>query len=140
MYIPKYFELYEIVPKNIYSKYRLNLWFLFDERILKTIDRLRDRYGALSVNNWYWNGRNQHKGWRPYNCTIGAEYSLHKFGRAIDLHSKHFTSEEIRKDIKNDPFCKDFEYITCIEDDTYHLHIDCRNWNKNKEGILVARP
>lgn len=130
MLIPKHFNLYEWLPKGFYyaniSKYGNRLWLMFDDRILWTYDRLRERYGRIIMNDWYWNGNNQYRGWRPFNCPIGAKLSQHKFGRAGD---SIFTqpAEEIRQDILGNEFDNDFQYITVIEKDVEWLHIDCRN-------------
>jgi len=139
VYVCRHFKIYELVPEYIYRSFHSRSWVLFDERILKTIDRLRERYGTLVVNTWYWRGNSQYRGWRPQDCKVGAKFSQHKFGRAIDLIPKYVTASGIREDIKCDPFHKDFEYITCVEDNTYHLHIDCRNYDKNKYGLLVIK-
>lgn len=133
----KYFELYELLPQDFYINYKNNnnIWFCFDGRILETVDRLRARYGRLIANDWYWGGQNQYRGWRPFNCEVGAKLSQHKFGRAIDLIPKEITVDEIRNDIKKNYESDDtFRYITCIEDGVGWLHVDCRYY---KYGLLI---
>lgn len=142
MYKPEYFKLYELVPKDYYNKYGTILWYLFDNRILIMADSLRKRYGKLIINDWYWNGTNQYRGWRPFDTNIGAKFSQHKWGRALDIIPQEVESSVIRKDIKSDPNNYDFRFITCIEDfeGMSWVHIDCRNWDKDKNGILIVKP
>ena len=102
MYKPKHFHLFELVPKIDYDlKPPWLLWALLDERMLITADQLRERYGRMNANTWKWleNGP-QYRGWRPPNCTVGAEFSQHKYGRALDSVFSGVTAEEIRQDIK----------------------------------------
>jgi hypothetical protein len=143
MYIPKYFKLYELLPKEFYegNKHKGDrLWAMFDDRILYTQDRLRLRYGPMICNDWHWGGYNQYRGWRPFDCKIGAYLSQHKFARAIDSRSTKVSSEEIRKDIRSNIWHEDFKYITCIEDGVSWLHISCQNWDKKEKGLLIIRP
>jgi len=142
LYVPKYYKLYELLPKKFYEENRDKgdtLWFMFDNRLLWTADQLRIRYGKMSVNTWFWEGNSQYRGWRPWDCGIGAELSQHKFGKALDLIPHEITSEEIRQDIKKDQNQNEFKYITCIEDNISWTHLDVRNWNRTKHGILFIK-
>ncbi len=48
-YIPTHFKLNELLPKSIHQARRGSpaLWRVFDPRILKAADVLRERYGAM---------------------------------------------------------------------------------------------
>ena len=144
-YKTEHFELYELVPEDIYEKYKAMgklhiLLGCFDPRMLWTLDRLRERSGPMIMNDWYWGGRNRYRGWRPPGCKIGADLSMHRFGGAGDLVPANTTAERVRQDILADPFCEDFQYITCIEMDVQWLHFDTRNWDKAEAGILRIYP
>ena len=61
-YIPKHFSIEELVPppefmpkelRAEYKKHPESLFRLFDQRLLVTLDRLRERYGSCSINNWH---------------------------------------------------------------------------------------
>jgi len=137
-YKPKHFQPYELVPKPTFDRFKNSLyriWWLFDSRMLFTADALRDRYGKMVANDWFWGGSNQYRGWRPWDCDVGAELSQHKFGRALDLIPVETTAEEIRRDIEkgNDLL---FKYITCIEGKVFWLHFDCRD----HDGLLIVNP
>ena len=146
MYIPKYFKLHEYFSRDFYTNHRYDgrklrqmLW-LIDDRVLWTNDKLREKYGTVHINNWFWGGGNENRGYRTPDCAVGVEWSQHKFGRASDLIFNEVTAEEVRQDILSDPFCQDFEHISCIEMGVSWLHWDCRNWNKSKNGILQIKP
>jgi len=143
MYVPKHFVLEELLPRQIYfdlmREDKLDYaWGIFDDRILWTADALRIRYGKMIVNTWKWGGLSQFRGWRPFDCKVGADWSQHKFGRALDLVPAEVSVEKIRSDIKAEPFLEHFMYITCIEDNVSWLHFDCRNWDKIKDGLLIV--
>lgn len=139
MYVPKYFELHEFLPPSIYDQNK-NLWFLFDERILKTADRLRELYGPLVINDWFWGGKYKESGLREFKTETGSKLSQHKFGRALDIKPIRFSASQLRDDILKNSNIKAFEYITCIEMDTPWLHVDCRNWDKAHNGIFKVYP
>jgi len=126
-YKPKHFIIQELVPKMIYSpESEYKLWWLFDSRLLFTIDALRKRYGKMVMNTWKWGGDSQYRGWRPWNISVGATMSQHKFGRGGDLIPIETPVEEIRQDIiKGDHI--DLKFITCIELNVFWLHVDVRN-------------
>lgn len=144
MFKPQFFRLEELVPKTVFlgtvpSK-REQLWWLFDERQLITIDALRRRFGPMNANTWHAGGKFQFRGWRPGDCADGTKYSQHKFGRGTDLDPEDATAEEIREDILAYPEREEYRFITCIEAGVPWLHADCRNWDRTKSGILVVRP
>jgi len=143
MYKPKNFKLYELVPKDIFWEFKDNpekLWMLWRYEVLYTAQNLRDRFGTMVCNTWFWGGVIQYRGWRPEDCPDGAKWSMHKFFGALDLVPIKTTAEAIRHEILNDPYHPDFQYITCLEMDIDWLHFDVRNHNKNQQGIFKVYP
>ena len=138
MYIPKYVAIEELIPQEVYENTSTNrkslLWYIFDSRTLMTIDQLRENHGKVRVNNWPWNGSFNYRGYRPPNCTVGAELSQHRFGRGIDSDYENSTAEEVRQDILEHPLR--YPYITCIEMEVNWVHFDTRNYN----GVLKIYP
>jgi hypothetical protein len=132
---PKHFELYELLPEKFYNSniHRGdNLWFIFDSRLLITLDNLREIFGKMVINNWYWRGHRQYSGYRPPDCTVGAELSQHRFGRAADIIILEHSIDSVRNwIIKNKN--KNNGFITGIELGTSWLHIDVRNY----DGLLL---
>jgi len=145
-YIPKHFAPHELVPPDIYGELngdQVKIFRLFDDRLLITLDRLRERYGLITVNNWLWDGGRTESGLRnPRTATGGgARWSDHKFGRAIDCLFKKTTPDQVRRDILDDPYWYTFEFITCLEmtisgQPISWLHFATRNWDKKSNGIL----
>jgi len=145
-YRPENFQLYELYPKDIFEKGmsepngEQKLWQMWDDRILYTIQHLRNRFGSMVCNTWYWGGNSQYRGWRPFDCPEGEKFSIHKAWKAVDLISKNFTATDIRSQILADPFHEDFKYITCVEMNVSWLHVDTRNRDKKNYGILNVYP
>lgn len=144
MYKPNNFELHEVLPREFYNRWYPirdeRLWTMFDDRLLRSAQAIRERYGKMVVNTWHNGGVHQYRGWRPRFCEIGAEFSDHKGGRALDLVPVEESAEKIRADILADPFHPDFAFITVLEMNIKWLHIATRNWDKVKNGILKIYP
>jgi len=127
IYRPKYFEIYELVPKALYDQYAGRehlLWLLFDCHILEAQDTLRERYGPFVANDWWWGGVNHERGFRLFDTETGADLSQHKFGRAIDSKPTKATVKEVRLDIIKKNIVPGL--VTCVEADISWLHIDRR--------------
>lgn len=142
IYIPKHFKIYELIPKQEYYKYIHRkgdkLWLMFDRRLLITLDVLRENFGTLVINDWYWGGENQYRGWRPMDILLGSELSQHKFGRAVDFTPRKVTVNEVREYIRANQEL--YPYISAMEDEVNWCHIDTRNWDRSKQGILFFKP
>jgi hypothetical protein len=53
LYKPKYFALQELVCPHVFNAFGVRAWSFFDERLLMTMDFLRDQWGVpIYVNNW----------------------------------------------------------------------------------------
>lgn len=132
MYKPEHFIIQELVSQDLYHKYKYRqdkLWLIFDDRLLRVADQLRNRYGSCYVNNWFWKKDLNYCGFREQGCGVGSPFSQHRFGRALDLHFNKVTAEEIRRDILAEiPFM--CEFIKGVENDVSWLHIDTRNANE----------
>lgn len=104
MYRCKYFDIRELVPEELYKEFHAKgladrLWTAFDDRVLKALDGLRERFGPLTVNTWASGGAFRESGLRSFTTDTGAALSQHKFGRAIDFRSRRVTPKEIYEDL-----------------------------------------
>ena len=137
MYIPKYFKIYELVPPEVYDSTndKDKLWFLFDDRILQIADVLREKFGKMVCNTWWWGGNSKYRGYRPFDCKVGAKYSQHKFGRALDLVPLEAPVDKVRQYLI-DNYELYRRYVTGIELGVSWLHIDCRNWHDGKPYLF----
>ena len=122
----KYFVIQELVDRHTYELFGEKSWWFFDEKLLTMIDRLReDLQTPIIVNNWMWGGNSQWRGLRTYRCGIGADYSAHRFGKAVDMTVRGYTADEVRKYL----FANINRYpeLKGIEMDVSWVHVDVRN-------------
>jgi len=126
----KFFQLTEFLPPSVFNEFKhrgSSLWLMFDDRLLRTADALRNRYGRMTYNNWGVGGPRTMSGFRPFDSETGVPLSQHKFGRAGDALPADVSPEDIRRDILATPWDEDF-------------HFDVRNHDKEEKGILLIRP
>ena len=128
----KYFIIEELVDPETYKKRGDRAWELLDYRMLVTIDRLREKYGKMTINNWKWGKDRMWSGLRTPESAWYSQYSQHTYGRAADIIFHDITAEEVRQDIIANPDDPAFEFINSIELGTSWLHADVRNTNKLK--------
>ena len=132
-YIPKWFELYELMPPELYTydmmvsedaRERAFATF-FDRKLLETIDVVREIIGLpLICNTWFQDGNRKNCGFRTMQCEVGAAQSQHKLGKAVDLICHKMSAEEMRQKIEAN---KDkLPYQIRIESGTSWLHIDTK--------------
>ena len=145
-YKPKYFKPQELFSKKVFAREETKgeqIWRLMDYRILWTADRLRERFGKMTINDWLWGGGLQLRGYRDMMLDLfGTDYSMtsqHAFGRAIDYNFESVSVEEVIQDILGDPWKPEYKYITGLEVDTTWVHNDTRSWNKGSSGLLTFK-
>ncbi|CAM3021228.1 D-Ala-D-Ala carboxypeptidase family metallohydrolase [Shewanella algae] len=102
MYVCKHFKIYELVDKKTYNDRGEKAWQLFDPRLLKLLDQLRELFDApITVNNWFWGGQFSNRGLRTSASSYYRPYSQHSFGRAVDFDVKGLTADESREKIRH---------------------------------------
>ena len=131
MKVSKNFVLQEFVPPEIYKKIKKLSVVLLDPVIIDFAQFLRDRFACpVYVNTWHLYGEKglKYRGWRPHDCEVGAQYSLHKYGRAIDLSMDNYSPIEIYKDVVNNfNLYKDYITTTLTVEKTENFnHFDRR--------------
>lgn len=132
------FSDHEFVPPAIYEHFvDKSIWFI-DPRIVVIAQFIRDRFNAtVTINNYLAGGNYQYSAFRDHACTIGAENSQHRHGRAIDFRVKNKTPEEIRADIITNFELYRKAGLTTIEGGTpIWVHADCRFTNRN--SLLIV--
>lgn len=129
------FRLKELVPPDIYDKLGNEAWSLFDDKLIETIDFIRDALGRpITINNWMWNKKDNAmtlRGYRPKDCAIGAVNSAHKTGEAIDFDVQGMKAFEVRTWLKL--HADILPHPIRVEDDVNWVHLDVRA----KEGHKV---
>lgn len=137
MYKCKHFKIKELVSEQVYRKYGENAWTFFDQKILLTLDNIRDFFGKpMTVNNWAYGGSLSQRGFRCNMDQIvkdktedGRMYcSQHCLGRAFDFNIKGMDCDDVRRDILNNQDL--FPHITRMEhrdNSRTWVHIDIAN-------------
>jgi len=127
MYKCEHFIIEELVSPQAFKDRGQKAWQLLDDRVLITLDRLREKYGSMTVNNWKWGGDREWSGLRTADSPYFSKYSQHSYGRAADIIFKHVTAEQVRQDILANIDDPDFRYINSIELGVSWVHLDIRN-------------
>lgn len=135
-YSPKYFKIQELVPREIWDKYKDASWQFLNPPMVSMLDVIRIRFGKMMINNWADGGGFNLCGYRPFDCKIGAQLSRHKFGGAFDIHPYSATVEEIKLDIMKHRI--QYMYLNRIEDVSNWLHID--NYPTFSCDIQIFKP
>ena len=90
MYKCKHFVIKELVNPTLLTKIgEQTAWILFDERLLRMADEIRKKYGPCTINA----SGLVDCGLRDPQSTTGVKYSMHKIGRALDLHIRSIELE-----------------------------------------------
>ena len=97
MYKCKHFTIKELVSPRVYKKRGDKAWSLFDDRILKVADLLRDNFGVCIIND----GKFKNSGFRTSFSKWFRMFSQHTFGRALDMKFKDYTAISVRHDLIN---------------------------------------
>jgi len=138
-YKPKHFRIEELVDPVVYKRFGQRALMFFDSRLLVTADAVREYFDQpMIINNWKTRGNYSHRGFRRPNCKVGAGFSQHKFGRAIDFDIKGLTAEEVRIEILNNQKHPAFTHITTLERGVSWVHLDIRM--QDSDEIILINP
>lgn len=123
------FIIQEFVPRKVYEYWGdRSLWFVNPKMIL-FCQWLKDQSGSIvTVNDWCFGGSYQYSGFRPFDCMIGARFSQHRLGNAIDIKVKGWEAEQVRDFIRRYFLYLNQEfYLSTIEKATpTWVHVDFR--------------
>jgi len=109
---PKHFALEELVCPHAFKVHGEMAWQFFDERILMTLDFLRDKLTSeIYVNNWDSGGNESQRGLRCVLCELVKDAvkddicycSAHLRGQAMDITVKGMTTAQVRLWIVSNP-------------------------------------
>ena len=116
MYKCRHFVIKELVNPSFLGVNENVLWRLFDDRLLKSADKIREKYGACTVNA---DGLTD-CGLRKMDSKTGAVFSAHKFGRALDLHIRSIEQAAAK-----------------IKDPVERKKFKTKEYNKVRETLMV---
>jgi len=135
----EHFTISELVDKaTLLALGEGKCWKLFPEKFLICLDRLRSALGrSITINNWHTGGQYQWRGYRSSNCKIGAEKSMHRYGKGVDFDVKGMTSAQVRSYLKSN--AEMYPEITRCENDVSWVHVDCKD-RSGWSGIKFFNP
>ena len=129
MYRPKYYTIKELVNPDLLKKIgEETAWKMFDDRLLKAADQIREKYGTIVVNT----STLKDCGLRDPQSTTGAKYSMHKIGRALDLHIV-----SIEKKWPNNKSGKTADYNRVREQLMMDSRFDCLSFEHNIHWLHI---
>ena len=135
--LTKNLSLHEYIPETLYREYEGRehiLIGLLDKRLVTADQLLRDRFGPVTINNWWWGGRRTWSGLRTQDSPYFSPTSQHSFGRASDKLFAKVTAEEVLEDIRPN---HERYGITGIEEGVSWVHSDVR-WSLG--GLSIFKP
>jgi hypothetical protein len=137
MYKMKYFQPSEVLPKSWLDTYGANALLALDERILISIDLIREYFAVpVIVNNWAKGGAFSFRGLRTPGCLQYKPDSQHAFGRAIDFDVQGLSADYVRRVILDGQ--ARWPLITRMEIGSAWVHVDCANTGSKK--IIMVNP
>lgn len=138
-----FFELEELVHPLFIERFGVKAIMFLDPALLRSLTTLRKKFGPITVNNWNWGGNYKFSGLRPPTTSVGAEFSMHKYGKAADCKFRDATPQEVQEFVLAHQQC--FPDIRRMEDwnftkgvNTPWLHFDVAN--TTSPTIEVFRP
>ncbi|EOV9323797.1 hypothetical protein ACN5WI_002721 [Vibrio parahaemolyticus] len=126
----EHFSVKELVSRETYQRHGEQAIYMLDDRLLRTLDALRKRFGPCTINNWSWGGSFNQSGLRDVSFygsvpKFEASRSQHKYGRAADCKFRDYSASEVRKYVLENP--DEFPFITFLEVGIGWFHLDVRN-------------
>lgn len=136
----KFFIIQELVSPRIHEARGDRAWEMLDAGLLRAVDRLREKFGRIKINDWHNGGPFDSSGMRNWDDPEGAKYSDHKYGRAFDLKPLETPVKKVYDYIRAHEW--EFPEITVLEDIAHTpswLHVGARNHNLPQQ-IQIVRP
>jgi hypothetical protein len=103
--LKKYFDIRELVGRDVFKLFGKNAWQVFDTDLLHTLLVVRVKIDRpITANNWHKGGSYDERGFRSNIQPIVKNKTLknqlyvsgHPLGKAIDFVVKGMTAEEVR--------------------------------------------
>lgn len=138
----KYFDLREVVSKQVYQRYGEQAWMFFDPRLMEVVIWLRKGMGIpLVCNNWKNGGKLDERGFRAnLDYTVASKTKkgvlycpAHGRGQGLDLSSGKARAPVIRQWIRQ--HINECPHPIRLEDDKSAptwVHIDVCNVTEKK--------
>jgi hypothetical protein len=130
------FAVHEFVSKRIYDLCKEEAIFIINPVLLNAVVHLKKVFPKrkITINNWYWGGEFDDRGYRDSKSDTGSLLSEHRFGEALDCIIDGVDAETVRQYILLHQ--EEFPGITRIEQGVSWLHMDTKP-HKRKEQIYA---
>ena len=133
MYRPQYFKIQELVCPDVHRAFGERAWTFFDEKLLKTLDHIREHLGPLLVNNWFGGGGFDERGFRCIKCDMVRTamlenkiyVSAHMTGQGVDFDCQGMEASEVRAWITENQ--NTMPHNIRLENGVSWVHIDTRD-------------
>lgn len=141
--ISDFFNIEELVCKDVYQHFKEKAWDFFDPRLLENLLFIRIGLDKpVWVNSWKVGGGYSERGFRCNLCKLVKEktqkgliyVSAHMEGMAVDFTVSGMSAEDVRTWIK--AHSELMPYPCRIEDGVNWVHLDVRN--DGKKGRVVT--
>ena len=142
MKLQKNFYLQEFVSKEFYRKFGDFSIRYLHPKLPELAQFFRDRFKkGVTINNWVNGGLYNYSGLRPPHSRIGARFSRHKLGIAMDIKINGLNALELQSEIKKN-FQKIYKPLglTAIEDGTKTWTHVSLEWTQSKTLALIPIP
>ena len=143
IYKPTHFILEELVCPHVFKKFGDIAWQFFDERLLMTLDIIREKLNKpIFVNNWDQDGKFDERGFRCIQCSLVKKaikekrlyVSPHMTGQGMDFDVEGMVASEVRLWlVKNE---KILPWPIRLEGNVDWVHLDIRDAEKDKVYIF----
>lgn len=96
--LSQHFMYHELFPKHMCESMAwYDLRDLLDYRIIRSLEVIRQELGKVYVNNWFWGGNSQWRGYRTAEWDKFNSASAHAWGHAVDFNVQGYTAEAVRE-------------------------------------------
>lgn len=132
--VPVYFDIEELVCKDVFSKFGQTAWQFFDPRLIITIDWVRRMIGKpVYINSWDSGGKYDERGLRCIKCPLVSDavvdgnlyLSPHMLGQAVDFDVQGMVAEEVRQWLIQRR--GQLPYAIRLENEVSWVHLDIRD-------------
>ena len=92
MYKPDHFLPHELVDQQTYALFEGQpdtIYRLFPEGLLRAADDLRELFGSITINNWFYGCERQWSGFRHERSRYYSRNSQHSSCNALDMVFSH---------------------------------------------------
>ena len=146
--LKNYFQVYELVGKKTYNKYREDSWQFLQTDALWCLLVIREGIGEkCTINDWKWGGKSQQKGLRTNVQQIFKQFfyksilylSGHPLGCAFDLIFENISAKDVRTWIVDNQHlfpCKLRLEVLKNGKETTWVHFDTKYLKRNPKIYL----